>query len=141
MHYKYTDIKAIVAEILENKKDEGGVKNIYFVGCGGSLVLCTCKDLYGAREPDAEVRLGEQQRVRPQHAPRFRQELHHLPCLPQGQHPRDHCRCKAGQGDGAAVIILTWLEESEIIEFGDYIIHYSFDASPDHLAGDHRLRR
>ena len=37
MHYKYTDIKAIVAEILENKKDEGGVKNIYFVGCGGSL--------------------------------------------------------------------------------------------------------
>ena len=37
MHYKYTDIKAIVAEILENKKDEGGIKNIYFVGCGGSL--------------------------------------------------------------------------------------------------------
>lgn len=37
MHYNYTDIKAIVAEILENKKDEGGVKNIYFVGCGGSL--------------------------------------------------------------------------------------------------------
>ena len=37
MHYKYTDIKAIVAEILENKKDAGGVKNIYFVGCGGSL--------------------------------------------------------------------------------------------------------
>ena len=37
MHYKYTDIKAIVAEILENKKDDGGVKNIYFVGCGGSL--------------------------------------------------------------------------------------------------------
>ena len=28
MHYKYTDIKAIVAEILEKKKD---------VGCGGSL--------------------------------------------------------------------------------------------------------
>ena len=37
MHYKYTDIKAIVAEILENKKDKGGIKNIYFVGCGGSL--------------------------------------------------------------------------------------------------------
>lgn len=37
---------------------------------------------------------------------------------------------------GAASSFLTWLEESEIIEFGDYIIHYSFDASPDHLAGD-----
>ena len=29
-----------------------------------------------------------------------------------------------------------WLEESEIVEFGDYIIQYSFDASPDHLKGD-----
>ena len=43
---------------------------------------------------------------------------------------------KLGKEKGAAVIILTWLEESEIIEFGDYIIHYTFDASPDHLAGD-----
>lgn len=34
------------------------------------------------------------------------------------------------------MIILTWLEESEIIEFGDYIVHYTFDASPDHLKGD-----
>ena len=35
MHYKYTDIKAIIAEILEAKKEDGGVKNLYFVGCGG----------------------------------------------------------------------------------------------------------
>ena len=40
MHYKYTDIKAIVAEILENKKDKGGVKNIYFVGtCKAHMVF------------------------------------------------------------------------------------------------------
>ena len=56
MHYKYTDIKAIVAEILENKKDEGGVMNIYFVGCGGSLgAQYPAKTLM---EPDADVRLG-----------------------------------------------------------------------------------
>ena len=30
MHYNYTDIKAIIAEILEAKKDDGGVKNLYF---------------------------------------------------------------------------------------------------------------
>ena len=50
MHYKYTDIKAIVAEILENKKDDGGVKNIYFVGCGALWVLCTLqRPLWSAR--------------------------------------------------------------------------------------------
>ena len=51
MHYKYTDIKPIVAEILENKKDEGGVKNIYFVGCG-RLSGCFCtlqRPLWSAR--------------------------------------------------------------------------------------------
>ena len=37
MSYVSTDIKKIVAEIIENKKEKGGVKNIYFVGCGGSL--------------------------------------------------------------------------------------------------------
>lgn len=101
MHYKYTDIKAIVAEILENKKDEGGVKNIYFVGCGGSLGALYPAKTFMERE-SLTLKSGwvSRQRVRPQHAPRFRQELHHLPCLPQGQHSRDHCRCKAGQGDG-----------------------------------------
>ena len=37
MTYKSTDIKNIIAEILEAKKDVGGVKSLYFVGCGGSL--------------------------------------------------------------------------------------------------------
>ena len=54
----------------------------------------------------------------------------------KGNTPETIAAAKLGKEMGAAVIILTWLEESEIIEFGDYIIHYSFDASPDHLAGD-----
>ena len=37
MSYTSKDIKNIVAEILEDKKDKGGVKSLYFVGCGGSL--------------------------------------------------------------------------------------------------------
>lgn len=30
-------IKGIISQILADKKDKGGVKQIYFVGCGGSL--------------------------------------------------------------------------------------------------------
>ena len=37
MAYFGADIKNIIAEILEAKKSKGGVKNLYFVGCGGSL--------------------------------------------------------------------------------------------------------
>ena len=54
----------------------------------------------------------------------------------KGNTPETIQAAKLGKEKGAAVIILTWLEESEIIEFGDYIIRYTFDASLDHLAGD-----
>ena len=37
MGYLAKDIKGILTQILENKRDKGGIKNIYFVGCGGSL--------------------------------------------------------------------------------------------------------
>ena len=36
MTYKSTDIKSIIGEILANKQEKGGVKNLYYVGCGGS---------------------------------------------------------------------------------------------------------
>ena len=137
MHYKYTDIKAIVAEILENKKDEGGVKNIYFVGCGGSL---------GALYP-AKTFMERESRTLTSGWVSSNESVHSTPrdfgknsiiCLAchKGNTPETIAAAKLGKEMGAAVIILTWLEESEIIEFGDYIIHYSFDASPDHLAGD-----
>ena len=54
----------------------------------------------------------------------------------RGNHPHAVHEFKMGKEMGASVILLTWLPESEIIEFGDYVILYSFDASPDHLAGD-----
>ena len=69
MHYNYTDIKAIIAEILEAKKDDGGVKNLYFVGCGGSLgALYPAKELIERESTTPKDRLGQQQRVCPQHA-------------------------------------------------------------------------
>ena len=37
MTYTSTDMKKIIGEIVEAKKEEGGVKSLYFVGCGGSL--------------------------------------------------------------------------------------------------------
>jgi len=50
MSYVSTDIKKIIAEIIENKKEKGGVKNIYFVGCGDSLLSAlTVQQLRAAR--------------------------------------------------------------------------------------------
>ena len=40
MSYTSKDIKNIVAEILENKKDKGGVKSLYLLVVEGLLELC-----------------------------------------------------------------------------------------------------
>ena len=137
MHYKHTDIKAIVAEILENKKDEGGIKNIYFVGCGGSLGALYPAKTFMERE-SLTLKSGWVSSNEFVHSTPRDFGKNSIICLAchKGNTPETIAAAKLGKEMGAAVIILTWLEESEIIEFGDYIIHYSFDASPDHLAGD-----
>lgn len=51
MSYTSKDIKNIVAEIIEKKKDKGGVKSIYFVGCGGSSALFILQRRSWRRKP------------------------------------------------------------------------------------------
>lgn len=126
MSYVSTDIKKIIAEIIENKKEKGGVKNIYFVGCGGSL---------GALYPAKTFMEREAQVLRSAWI-NSNEFVHSTPkdfgensiiCLAchKGNTPETIQAAKLGKEKGAAVIILTWLEESEIIEFGDYIIRYT----------------
>ncbi|WP_160669696.1 SIS domain-containing protein [Clostridium sp. C8-1-8] len=137
MNYSSKDIKSIISEILEKKKTKGGIKSIYFVGCGGSLGALypakTFMEKEAASIKSAWINSNEFVYNTPKD---FGQNS--IICLAchKGNTPETIAAAKLGKEMGATVIILTWLNESEIIEFGDYIIHYSFDASPDHLKGD-----
>lgn len=133
----YKDIKGIIGEILADKADEGGIKNLYFVGCGGS---------FGALYPAYYFMTHESLTIKSAIIS-SNEFVHSTPkdfghnsiiCLSchKGNTPETIAAAKLGKQMGASVIILTWFEESEIIEFGDYVIRYTFDASPDHLAGD-----
>ena len=115
MHYKYTDIKAIVAEILENKKDEGGVKNIYFVGCGGSLRALYPAKTFMERE-SLTLKSGWVSSNEFVHSTPRDFGKNSIICLAchKGNTPETIAAAKLGKEMGAAVIILTWLEESEI---------------------------
>lgn len=115
MSYVSTDIKKIIAEIIENKKEKGGVKNIYFVGCGGSL---------GALYPAKTFMEREAQVLRSAWI-NSNEFVHSTPkdfgensiiCLAchKGNTPETIQAAKLGKEKGAAVIILTWLEESVI---------------------------
>lgn len=137
MSYTSKDIKGIIAEILENKKDEGGVQSLYFVGCGGSLGALYPAKTFMEREcsnlKSALINSSEFINSTPKDF--GKNSIICLSCH-KGNTPETIAAARMGKEMGAAVILLTWLEESEIIEYGDYVICYSFDASPDHLAGD-----
>ena len=133
-----TDIKASIAEILEAKKDDGGVKNLYFVGCGGSLgALYPAKELI--ERESAALKTGWVNSNEFVHSTPKDFGKNSIICLAchKGNTPETIAAARLGKEMGAAVIILTWLEESEIIEFGD--LHHPLflrRQPPDHLAGD-----
>ena len=129
--------KNIIAEILEAKKSKGGVKNLYFVGCGGSLGALYPAKTFMEKECASIKSAWINSNEFVHSTPRDFGE-NSIICLAchKGNTPETIEAAKLGKEKGAAVIVLTWLEESEIIEFGDYIIRYAFDASPDHLKGD-----
>ena len=137
MAYFGADIKNIIAEILEAKKSKGGVKNLYFVGCGGSLGALYPAKTFMEKESASIKSAWINSNEFVHSTPRDFGE-NSIICLAchKGNTPETIEAAKLGKEKGAAVIVLTWLEESEIIEFGDYIIRYAFDASPDHLKGD-----
>ena len=137
MAYFGADIKNIIAEILEAKKSKGGVKNLYFVRCGGSLGALYPAKTFMEKECASIKSAWINSNEFVHSTPRDFGE-NSIICLAchKGNTPETIEAAKLGKEKGAAVIVLTWLEESEIIEFGDYIIRYAFDASPDHLKGD-----
>lgn len=137
MAYFGADIKNIIAEILEAKKSKGGVKNLYFVGCGGSLGALYPAKTFMEKECASIKSAWINSNEFVHSTPRDFGE-NSIICLAchKGNTPETIEAAKLGKEKGAAVIVLTWLEESEIIEFGDYIIRYAFDASPDHLKGN-----
>lgn len=137
MTYKSTDIKNIIAEILESRKDIGSVKSLYYVGCGGSWGALYPAKTFMEREC-ANLKcalISSNEFVHSTPKDFGKNSILCLSCH-KGNTPETIAAAKLGKEMGAAVILLTWLEESEIVQYGDYVVCYSFDASPDHLAGD-----
>jgi len=137
MSYKYSDIPTISQEIFEKFSKKGGIKSVYLVGCGGSLGALYPSKCFLEKEAlslrSALINSNEFIHCTPND---FGENSVIILACHKGNTPETIAAAKLGKEKGACVIILTWLEESEITPFGDYVIQYAFDASPDHLAGD-----
>jgi fructoselysine-6-P-deglycase FrlB-like protein len=136
MASKVEEIKSLVASIIANKKDVGGVKQVYFVGCGGSLGA-----LYPAKNfMEIEARSlkcgwfnsGEFFNNPPKD---FGKNSVIILACHKGNTPETIAAAAFGKKNEATVVLLTWLEESKIIQYGEHVIYYTFGDEKD-IAGE-----
>lgn len=134
------EIKDVIGEILKNKKKQGGIKQIYFVACGGSL-----GSLYPAKvfvETEAsEIKCGWYNSNEFVHnTPRsFGENSLLIVTSHKGNTPETVQAAKKGKEMGAAVIAMTWIEDSPLCEFADYIITYTFGNDKD-ISGEKTIQ-
>ena len=126
------EIKKIIEDIIAVKKQDGGVKNVFFVGCGGS---------YGALFPANKFLETEAMGIR-SFLISSDEFVHETPAslgknsilvvsCHKGNTPETIEAVKLAKTRGVPVIALTWLEKSEIIKHVDYVIRYSFGIEKD----------
>jgi fructoselysine-6-P-deglycase FrlB-like protein len=136
MQNKASEIKDIVTDILAKKAEKGGVKQVYYVGCGGSLgVLYPAKTFLEIEATGIKTgwfNSNEFLHITPKD---FGANSVIILACHKGNTPETVEAAALGKKKGAAVVLLTWLEESPIIEHGDYIIHYTFGDNKD-IAGE-----
>ncbi|MFA5447693.1 MAG: SIS domain-containing protein [Sphaerochaeta sp.] len=126
------EIKEIVEDIVAKRKQDGGIKNVFLVGCGGS---------YGALFPANKFLETEALEIRSflissnefvhQTPASFGKNSMLIVSCHKGNTPETIEAAKLAHARGVPVVLLTWFEESEIIQYVDYVIRYSFGTEKD----------
>lgn len=125
-------VKEIITEIVEKKKEAGGVREVYFVGCGGSLGAFYPAKIFLETEA-LSIRTGWYN---------SNEFVHNTPRIlgknsvvitasHRGDTPETVKAAQAAKKAGATVIALTWSSDSPITKASDYVVSYTFGEEKD----------
>lgn len=128
--------KDVIAKIIKEKEEVGGVKQLYFIGCGGS---------YAAFYPAKSFMEKEAKTIRTA-LYSSNEFVHSLPnalgensivavVSHKGNTPESIEAARVAREAGATVIGLTWLLDSELTRHCDYVLTYTFGDDKD-IAGE-----
>ena len=129
-------IKKVVSEIIASKSDVGGVKQIYFIACGGSLAAYHPAKILLEQEAH-ELRVGyvnssEFLNATPK---AFGKNSVIITTSHRGNTPETVACAKVAKEMGVPVIAVTYTENSPITEYADYVLSYTFGDDRD-VAGE-----
>ena len=134
------EIKNIIEEIVANKKEDGGIKQVYYVACGGS---------YGAFYP-AKTFLEKEAKEIKVGIYNSNEFVHNIPkafgknsvlvvASHKGNTPETVKAAELGKTAGVTVIALTWVADSPITGQADYVVDYTFGDDKD-IAGEKTIK-
>lgn len=129
-------VKEIATEIVEKKKEVGGVREVYFVGCGGSLGAFYPAKIFLETEASS-IRTGWYN---------SNEFIHNTPRVlggnsvvitasHRGDTPETVKAAELAKKAGVTVIALTWSSDSPITKAADYVVSYTFGDNKD-IAGE-----
>lgn len=130
------DIKSIISQIQNDKKEIGGIKQVYFVACGGSLAAFhpakTMLELEAKELRVAAVTSNEFVHSIPA---AFGENSLLIVTSHRGNTPETVEAARIGKQMGVPVIGLTYAPQSPIVEHCDYVLSYTFGNDRD-IAGE-----
>lgn len=130
------EIKKIVEELKKNKEAVGGIKQVYFVACGGSLAAYHPAKIFLENEA-TELRVGyvNSSEFLNSTPKAFGKNSILIVTSHRGNTPETVACAKMGKEMGVPVIAITYTPNSPIVEYADYVLSYTFGEDRD-VAGE-----
>lgn len=117
----------IISEVVKNKAAQGGVKQVFFIACGGSLTAYYASKYYLESESKA-LSVGYYSSNEFVHATPARLGPNSVVFLSshRGNTPETVEAAKIAKARGATNIVLTYINESPITAYADHVVNYEW---------------
>lgn len=128
----FVDIRQIIASILESKKETGGITEIVFSACGGSLgAFYPAKTMIEMEARNLKTGFYNANEFCHSVPSWFGKNTLMVVASHRGNTPETVRSAKIAHEAGAAVIALTYFPDTPICEYADYVVPYSFGEEKD----------
>jgi fructoselysine 6-phosphate deglycase len=129
-------IKNIIEEIAASKKEDGGIKQVYYVACGGSYgAFYPAKTFLETEADGIKVGLYNSNEFVHNTPKSFGKNSVLVVASHKGNTPETVKAAEIGRAAGVPVIALTWIADSPITKHADYVVDYTFGDGKD-IAGE-----
>jgi len=133
-------VKDIIEKIMEEKKEVGGIKEVYYAACGGSYAaFYPAKSFLEKEAKGIKVGLYNSNEFVHSTPKALGENSVVIVASHKGNTPETIKAAAIAKEKGVPVIALTWIADSPIVSEADYVVDYTFGPDKD-IAGEKTMQ-